>query len=146
RVWLRMALLEINAKGRQTTSLSRGVTGSAPRQSPLVAHVIHQLAAGGMENGLVNLINHTPPLRYRHAVICLTDATPFRQRIRNPEVSVFTLNKRRGKDFAAYFRLYKLLRRLQPDIVHSRTSGALDSQLYAALAGVGARVHGEHGY
>ena len=30
---------------------------------PLIAHVILRLAVGGMENGVVNLINRTPPDR-----------------------------------------------------------------------------------
>ena len=39
-------------------------------QPPLVLHVIHHLVVGGMENGLVNLINRMPPQRFRHAVAC----------------------------------------------------------------------------
>ena len=35
---------------------------------PLVLHVIHHLVIGGMENGLVNLINRMPAQRFRHAV------------------------------------------------------------------------------
>ena len=31
--------------------------------TPLIVHVIHQLDVGGLENGLVNLINHLPPGR-----------------------------------------------------------------------------------
>ena len=34
-----------------------------------------------MENGMVNLFNTLPTDRFCHAVICLTDYTPFRQRI-----------------------------------------------------------------
>ena len=36
---------------------------------PLVAHIIHRLAVGGLETGLVNLINHMSPARYRHAIV-----------------------------------------------------------------------------
>ena len=36
-------------------------------EPPLVLHVIHHLYVGGMENGLVNLINNMPPDDYRHA-------------------------------------------------------------------------------
>jgi sugar transferase (PEP-CTERM/EpsH1 system associated) len=58
---------------------------------------------------------------------------------------VFSLHKREGKDWGAYRRLYALLRRLRPDILHTRTMAALDAQAYGALAGVRARIHGEHG-
>ena len=51
---------------------------------PLVAHVVHRLAVGGLENGVVNLINRLPVERFRHAVVCLTDATAFARRIRSP--------------------------------------------------------------
>ncbi len=115
-------------------------------RSVLIAHVIHRLAMGGLENGLVNLINRLPPDRYRHAIICMTDATDFRQRIVRPDVEVFSLHKAPGKDWPVYHRLWRLLRLLRPDIVHTRNLATLDCQLVAWLAGVPGRVHGEHGW
>lgn len=112
---------------------------------PLVAHIIYRLDVGGMENGLVNLINSTPTERYRHAIICLTEYTDFRFRLQRPDVEIYALHKRPGKDLGVYPRLWRLLRRLRPDIVHTRNLPALDSLVPAALAGVAARVHGEHG-
>jgi hypothetical protein len=38
-------------------------TDNLTGQPPLIAHVIHHLGMGGMENGLVNVINHKPPER-----------------------------------------------------------------------------------
>jgi sugar transferase (PEP-CTERM/EpsH1 system associated) len=113
---------------------------------PMVAHVIHRLDFGGLENGLVNLINRMPADRYRHAVICMTDYTDFRARIARPDVHCYALHKRAGKDPGAYLRLYRLLRRLRPDIVHTRNLAALEGLLPAALAGGFKRVHGEHGW
>jgi len=113
--------------------------------TPLIVHVIHRLAYGGMENGLVNLINRTPPGRARHAIVCLTDYTDFRDRIQDPDVPVLALGKRAGKDVAAYWRLWRVLRRLAPDIVHTRNLPAVDMVVPAALARVPVRIHGEHG-
>ena len=113
--------------------------------TPLVVHLIHRLAVGGLENGIVNLINNMPAERFRHAIICLTDSTDFRLRITRPGVPVICLNKRQGKDLPAYRRLWSLLRRLRPDILHTRTMAAFDGQVYGLLAGVPGRVHGEHG-
>lgn len=113
--------------------------------APLVAHVIYALSTGGLENGLVNIINRCPPERYRHAVICLTGADEFAARITAPGVEIFTLNKREGHDLDAYRRLRRLLKRLRPAIVHSRNMAALEAQLCGlGLAGI-RRVHGEHG-
>lgn len=112
---------------------------------PLIAHLIHRLDVGGLENGLINLINHLPPQRYRHAIICLRDQTDFALRLRRPDVEIISLGKREGKDWRHYLQLYATLRRLRPTLIHTRNLSGIEAQLLAALAGVRARVHGEHG-
>ncbi len=113
---------------------------------PLIVHVIHRLGTGGLENGLVNIINRMPPGRYRHAIICLKDATEFSQRIQRGDVRIICLHRKDGHDFAMFANLFRLLRELKPDIVHTRNLAALECQLPAWLAGVRHRVHGEHGW
>lgn len=120
-------------------------TYDGARLPPLVAHIIFSLDVGGLENGLVNLINHLPEQRFRHAVICLTGYTDFRLRIRRNEVTCYSLDKPAGIAVGMYYKLWRLLRKLQPDIVHTRNLAALEGQLPAALAGVPIRIHGEHG-
>lgn len=115
-------------------------------QPPLVAHVIFSLGMGGLENGVVNLINHIPEDRFRHVVICLADYSDFRLRIRRSDVQLFALNKPSGKNFGVHVHLWRLLNRLRPDIVHTRNLAALESLLPAALAGVPVRIHSEHGW
>ncbi len=115
------------------------------RSVPLVAHIVHGLRAGGLENGLVNLINGMPTERYRHAVICLKDYDHFAERIERDDVPLLALDKREGKDPALYVRLWRALRQLRPDIVHTRNLAALEAQIPAWLTGVAARIHGEHG-
>ena len=111
----------------------------------LIAHVVYHFGTGGMENGVVNLINRLPADQYRHAIISLTDHTDFRQRIQRDDVLFFDLNKRPGHDFSWMRRLYRLLRELRPAIVHTRNLNALEAQFVATVARVPARVHGEHG-
>ncbi len=112
---------------------------------PLVAHVIYRLDVGGLENGLVNLINRIPAERFRHAIICLTGYSEFRRRIRRSDVPVFALDKPAGNSPITLLKLWRLLRQLRPDIVHTRNLAALEGTLPAALAGVPVRIHGEHG-
>ena len=114
-------------------------------QPPLIAHVIYRFGIGGLENGLVNLINNMPAGRYRHAIICLTDYTDFRNRLKSQDIPVIAVHKRDGKDFSAYVRLWKIFRKLRPDFVHTRNLGTVDVAIPAALAGVRYRIHGEHG-
>lgn len=117
----------------------------AARQAPLVVHVIHRLQMGGLENGLLNLINHTPAGRFRHAIICMTDFTAFASRITAEGVTVKALHKQPGKDLGVYLRLFRVFRELRPDIVHTRNIGTLEAQLIARLCGVNGNIHGEHG-
>jgi sugar transferase (PEP-CTERM/EpsH1 system associated) len=116
-----------------------------PPSPPLICHVIYRLAVGGLENGLVNLINNLPADRYRHAVVCVTQATDFRERIRRNGVDIHELRKQPGKDIAVYSRMWRVLRKLQPRVVHTRNLPALDMLLPARLAGVPHFVHSEHG-
>jgi sugar transferase (PEP-CTERM/EpsH1 system associated) len=116
-----------------------------PRPLPLICHVIYRLAVGGLENGVVNLINNLPADRYRHAIICVTQSTDFRNRIRRKDVEIRELKKRAGKDIGAYHRMWRILRELRPQIVHTRNLPALDMILPAYFAGAPRFVHSEHG-
>lgn len=112
---------------------------------PLIAHVVYRFDTGGLENGVVNLINHMPADRYRHAVIALTEVTDFRKRIQRDDVQFFSLRKPPGQTFWIFPQLFRLFRQLRPAIVHSRNLAALETQLPAWLAGIPVRIHGEHG-
>ncbi|NTV70728.1 MAG: TIGR03088 family PEP-CTERM/XrtA system glycosyltransferase [Azonexaceae bacterium] len=112
---------------------------------PLVAHVVHRFDTGGLENGVVNLINHMPANAYRHAVIALTEITDFRNRIQHPDVQFFALNKQPGHVLWIYPQLYRLFRQIKPAIVHTRNLATLEAAVPAWAARVPARIHGEHG-
>ncbi len=101
---------------------------------------------GGLENGVVNLINHMAPHKYRHMVLALTETTDFRNRIQRSDVEFVGLGKAPGHVLWQYRKLYHLFRKIRPAIVHTRNLGALEVQVPAWAAGVRARVHGEHGW
>lgn len=113
---------------------------------PLIAHIVHRFDVGGLENGVVNLINAIPAHRYRHAIVCMTDYNPdFAARIQRSDVELIALHKREGKDLGVYGRCLRALRALRPAIVHTRNTATLEMQAVAWWAGVPARIHGEHG-
>ncbi|APW39493.1 sugar transferase [Rhodoferax koreense] len=112
---------------------------------PLAVHVLYRFDTGGLENGVVNLINHMPTDGYRHAIVALTTITSFRERVKRSDVEYVALEKAPGHGFWLYPRLYRLFRRMKPAIVHSRNLGALEVQVAAWMAGVPVRIHGEHG-
>ncbi len=112
---------------------------------PHIVHIVHRFDTGGMENGMVNLFNTLSPHRYRHTVVSLTDYSDFRQRITTQPVAFHALHRAPGHGLGWAVRLWKLLRQLKPDLVHTRNLAALEAQFVAAAAGMRATVHGEHG-
>jgi hypothetical protein len=60
-----------------------------------------------------------PAQRYRHAVVCLTGYTDFAQRITRPDVELYALTSRRAWALGTHLKLFKLLRRLRPAILHT---------------------------
>jgi sugar transferase (PEP-CTERM/EpsH1 system associated) len=117
----------------------------SPEQPRLVVHLVQELDVGGLETGLLNLIHHMPADRYRHAIVCLKDFSAYHAQIRSRGIEIISLGKREGKDFGHYVRMFRTLRALQPDVIHTRNVYGIEGQLVAALAGIKLRVHGEHG-
>ena len=114
-------------------------------QRPLVLHLVYRFDTGGLENGVVNLVNHMPQESYRHAIVALTEVTEFRRRVRREDVTFVALNKPPGHAISLYPRLYRLFREMRPAIVHTRNLAALEASVPAWAARVPVRIHGEHG-
>src|SRR4051812_7786025 len=115
--------------------------------APLIVHVVYSFSVGGLENGLVNLLNCMPAQRWRHAVVSLTRISGrFAERVQRSDVELIELDKRPGHLIRDYPRLYRLYRRLGPAVVHTRNLAALEALVPAWAAGVPVRIHGEHGW
>lgn len=111
---------------------------------PLIAHVVYRFDVGGLENGVVNLVNRLTS--FRHVIVAMTEVTDFRRRITRPDVEFVSLNKGPGQGFKLFPRLYRTFRTWRPDIVHTRNMGPLEAVIPAWAAGVPVRIHGEHGW
>lgn len=111
----------------------------------LVVHLVDALASAQTEHALLTLISHLPPERYRHAIVCLHDTGDYQAGLREHGVDVVNLHKGEGRDLLHYLRLFRVLRKLQPDLIHTRNRSGLFAQVVAALAGVRRRVHAEYG-
>lgn len=108
-----------------------------------IVHVVNSLGVGGTENGVVNLITGLAD-RFRHTVVTLTPTATLAARL-PAGTEVHTLAKRPGVDLRTLGRLVVLLRRLRPDVVHSRNWATFGAVVAARLAGVRTVIHGEHG-
>jgi sugar transferase (PEP-CTERM/EpsH1 system associated) len=110
-----------------------------------VMHVVQSLEVGGLENGVVNLLNRLNDERFSHVICCLTHAGKLAERIDSMEVKLVEAGLRTDRFRFPIIRLRSLVRHWMPDIVHTRGWGAIDAIIAARLAGVPRVIHGEHG-
>jgi sugar transferase (PEP-CTERM/EpsH1 system associated) len=111
-----------------------------------VLHVVYSFSIGGLENVIVQLINRLPADRFEHVVLSLTTISDFKHRITQPGVRFIELNKPPGHAVPLYPRIYKLLRELRPDVLHTCNFAALELVPLGWLARVPLRLHAEHGW
>jgi sugar transferase (PEP-CTERM/EpsH1 system associated) len=110
-----------------------------------VGHVIHALTAGGMEGGVINIVNYGSA-SFHHVIICLTTADATAAQIRSPRCEVVELRKAAGNDWRLPGRIAGLVRRGRLDVLHARGWPTLvETWLGAALGGVAGTIYGFHG-
>jgi len=111
-----------------------------------VQHVVLSLQPGGLENGVVNVVNGLDRARFRSSLCCLQQAGEFAKRIHAPGAQFHEFGLDGGNDLKLPWRLAHLFRQTKPDIVHTRNPEAFFyGFLGAKLAGVPCIVHSEHG-
>src|SRR5215831_1077256 len=108
-----------------------------------VLHVIHTFTEGGMENGIVNLINHSPEY-LDHEICVLSRGGDFLQRFQRPVV-VHRLGKKDGNDMQVILQLRGLFQSSGVDIIHTRNWAAFDGVIAACLTTKPILIHSEHG-
>jgi sugar transferase (PEP-CTERM/EpsH1 system associated) len=115
-----------------------------------ILHCIFNPEIGGMQNGLVNVINHLNREDLIHGV-CAFEPAPSTKgsclgRIRNPRCQIFQLQRSRGNDPKLVAGLVNVIRRFKPTVVHTRNWATYaEGCIAATLAGSHCVVHGEHG-
>lgn len=119
---------------------------ASPARRTRILHVVYSFAIGGLENVIVQLINRLPADKFEHIVLSLTTISDFKNRITQSGVQFIELNKPPGHAVPLYPKIYRLLRRLRPDVLHTCNLAALEVTPLAWLARVPLRVHAEHGW
>ncbi|MBC7203311.1 MAG: glycosyltransferase, partial [Pusillimonas sp.] len=115
-----------------------------------IVHVIGGLGQGGAETVMYRLLTQSTS-RFEHTVISLTDAGVFGPRLQQANIEVICLGMSSGRlSWPALKALYRLLKKLRPDVVQTWMYYAdLIGGVVARLAGVrnvvwGIRNSGAH--
>jgi glycosyltransferase involved in cell wall biosynthesis len=120
-------------------------TPHAPRPTKVMC-VIWSLEIGGAERIVVSLAGGLDRERFSPMVVCLNHRGRLAQELERSGIPVVALHKRPGIDPAMCWRLYRLMRRERPGIVHTHLFGAnLWGRLAARLSGVPVIIAHEHG-
>jgi sugar transferase (PEP-CTERM/EpsH1 system associated) len=110
-----------------------------------ILHVVHSFNVGGLENGVINLINKSNDEHFIHEICCMTKSGDAGSRLQK-SVKIHEMHKRRGNDWRTIQKLANLITEVKPDIVHTRNWGTIDAIVAAKIKGVSAIIHGEHGW
>jgi len=106
-----------------------------------VMHVVYCMGTGGTEMALRKLVTGLDPQRFEN-IICTV--APLTNVERVPGVRFVSLD-RSGRPGFLVPQLTKLFLRERPDVVHSRSWGAIEAVPAAKLARVPRVIHSEHG-
>jgi sugar transferase (PEP-CTERM/EpsH1 system associated) len=107
-----------------------------------IMHVVDSLGKGGLENGLVNLIERLDPDYFEHVVLAIRRLGPNADRLPKDRVRVMCLGTNSSIQTAA---LVRAIREIKPDIVHSRNWAAVEAVMAGRWTRSCAVVHSEHG-
>jgi sugar transferase (PEP-CTERM/EpsH1 system associated) len=111
-----------------------------------VMHLVFTLGPGGMEHGVVKIVNGLDPALVVSSICSTTRPDPQMCAQLHGNVPVFALRRRTGNDPSLVWAIARLVRRERPHILHTHAWGTLLEGLLAGrLARVPAIVHGEHG-
>lgn len=110
-----------------------------------VMHILPSLDVGGMENGVVNLVNNMDRNVFRPLICCLEKEGRLRSRIKE-DVKVFNLEENPGLQIKLPLELMRLFRNEKIDIVHTHNYyTSIYGTIGACLARTPVIIHGEHG-
>ncbi len=101
---------------------------------------------GGIENGIANLISRMDPERFDHVLCGIFEVGQQLERYPLDRVQILSLGQKRGRGRTQAPALTALIRRVRPDVVHSRNWGALEAVVAARWARRCSVIHSEHGY
>jgi sugar transferase (PEP-CTERM/EpsH1 system associated) len=113
----------------------------------VVAHVVYSFdKIGGLENGLVNILNALSGPSFKHVVCSLKCLGDLRDRVTATNVYYYSLDKREGNDLSIPIKLFSIFRKECVDVVHLRNWVTLvEGYLAAKMARASKVIYSEHG-
>jgi len=110
-----------------------------------VMQLVWDLGMGGLEKLAIDICSHLPQDQFSASICVLQPGGAMENRVDQNLVDLLCVRQNYGNDFTVPFRLARLLRERQIDVLHSHSWGTLLEGIFASrLAGVPAVIHTEH--
>ncbi len=118
-----------------------------PDPGPIrVMHVLHRIALGGTEYGVIKVANNLDPRLFAPSICSLRVASREATAELKPGVRLHDMLRQTVLDAGLFLDLWRLFRAERVDVVHSHNWSTYSFTVVAArLAGVPVIVHGLHG-
>ncbi|MBN2009302.1 glycosyltransferase family 4 protein [candidate division KSB1 bacterium] len=112
-----------------------------------IAHIVVSLDTGGLENGIINLINNKINKQISYYVICLKKPGVQASKIFPHSATIISLENNYTGLLTGIFKIRKIYKKYKIQIAHAHGwgQGSLTAVLGAKLAGVKIIINGEHG-
>jgi L-malate glycosyltransferase len=110
-----------------------------------IAQIVFSLDQGGLENGVVNVVNNADESRIEQVVVCLGKRGILADRVKSG-VKVYKLDEG-ANDLVTAFKLNQIIRKERIDIIHARNWNTLPAAVIAKIISrVPILVHSFHGF
>ena len=116
------------------------------RKKIRVAHLMQVLHFGGKENGVVNIVNNINPDIFENHIITFLPGGSLQKNVDPERCKVSATGRKWGNDMSLPFKVARILRQNQIDILHTHAWGTLlEGYGGAKIARTPILIHGEHG-
>ncbi|MDD2353996.1 MAG: glycosyltransferase [Patescibacteria group bacterium] len=112
-----------------------------------VLHILPSLSRGGAEKVCFDIISNLEMRRFSPALLLFKDAgqgLAWKKELAQKGIPVYKLKKKMKIDISNFFKIYKVIKNLKPDIVHTHLGADIYGRLAASLAGVRVIISTEH--
>ncbi len=101
-----------------------------------ILYIIPSLSSGGAERFILDLIKNLDKDIFDPCLLLFKDKGLFYQEALDNNISIKTLKKKFKIDFVNFYNIYKYIKNIKPDIVHTQLGGDVYGKLAAKIAGV----------
>ncbi|MDQ3011556.1 MAG: glycosyltransferase, partial [Acidobacteriota bacterium] len=109
-----------------------------------ILHVIDSLGLGGMERAVIDVANGLDRAKFTQTVCCISRRGEAATLLQD-DIRCIDLAKGAEADHLMPLKLARVIRREQPDIVHSQSWSGVDTAIAKVLTRRARLVHSEHG-